>query len=200
MSHFQKIDVQSGRITKYSIVHDQTPLTYYAVIDGWINHVQFRRDFTKQLADSPFAAFRFETPAVTAKTLDQPFEFVLLNSPSLSQPPTDTATFCRFFTDDDTNSGIVTFENLGRDATLIVPSPRTSPEAYGHLAAFVRAAPAAQRDAFWRVVGNTLQEKIGTMPKWLSTAGGGVAWLHARIDDRPKYYGFAPYRDMPGRA
>lgn len=200
MSHFQKIDVQSGRITKYSIVHDQTPLTYYAVIDGWINHVQFRRDFTKQLADSPFAAFRFETPAVTAKTLDQPFEFVLLNSPSLSQPPTDTARFCRFFTDDDTNSGIVTFENLGRDATLIVPSPRTSPEAYGHLAAFVRAAPVAQRDAFWRVVGNTLQEKIGTMPKWLSTAGGGVAWLHARIDDRPKYYGFAPYRDMPGRA
>ncbi|MGI9175867.1 MAG: DUF6940 family protein [Rhodothermales bacterium] len=23
---------------------------------------------------------------------------------------------------------------------------------------------------------------------WLSTAGGGVSWLHVRLDSRPKYY------------
>jgi len=27
-----------------------------------------------------------------------------------------------------------------------------------------------------------------------STAGAGVSWLHVRLDDRPKYYGFKPYK------
>jgi hypothetical protein len=29
----------------------------------------------------------------------------------------------------------------------------------------------------------------------LSTAGGGVDWLHMRLDDRPKYYRHLPWRD-----
>jgi Family of unknown function (DUF6940) len=29
---------------------------------------------------------------------------------------------------------------------------------------------------------------------FFSTAGAGVAWLHVRLDDRPKYYGYPPYR------
>jgi hypothetical protein len=28
-----------------------------------------------------------------------------------------------------------------------------------------------------------------------STAGAGVSWLHVRLDDRPKYNGYAPYRE-----
>jgi hypothetical protein len=30
-------------------------------------------------------------------------------------------------------------------------------------------------------------------PIWLSTAGMGVAWLHIRLDERPKYYSHKPY-------
>ena len=33
-------------------------------------------------------------------------------------------------------------------------------------------------------------------PLWLSTNGLGVAWLHARIDARPKYYSHRPYRAL----
>ena len=29
-----------------------------------------------------------------------------------------------------------------------------------------------------------------------SAAGAGVSWLHVRLDDRPKYYGFLPYKQM----
>jgi hypothetical protein len=36
--------------------------------------------------------------------------------------------------------------------------------------------------------------RLGAKPVWLSTAGGGVSWLHVRLDDQPKYYGFEPYR------
>jgi hypothetical protein len=38
---------------------------------------------------------------------------------------------------------------------------------------------------------------LGVRPVWLSTAGAGVPWLHLRLDDRPRYYGFAPFRRPP---
>ena len=67
--------------------------------------------------------------------------------------------------------------------------------AYGHIGAFVRHAPEPQRHALWERVGAAMQRRVGTKPVWLSTAGAGVSWLHVRLDDRPKYYGYAPYRD-----
>ena len=30
---------------------------------------------------------------------------------------------------------------------------------------------------------------------WLSTHGKGVAWLHVRIDDSPKYISYIPYKN-----
>ena len=43
-----------------------------------------------------------------------------------------------------------------------------------------------------------LRDTLGRVtPGWRAgsfTAGMGVAWLHVRLDDRPKYYGFAEYR------
>jgi hypothetical protein len=39
-----------------------------------------------------------------------------------------------------------------------------------------------------------MHQRVSAKPVWLSTAGGGVAWLHVRLDDRPKYYAHAPYR------
>ena len=47
--------------------------------------------------------------------------------------------------------------------------------------------------ALWRTVGEAVSERITDRPLWLSTAGGGVAWLHVRLDSRPKYYGHTPY-------
>ena len=65
---------------------------------------------------------------------------------------------------------------------------------YGHLAAFVRLAPERQRQALWQSVGEAMARRVSTKPVWLSTAGAGVSWLHLRLDDKPKYYGYAPYR------
>jgi hypothetical protein len=55
----------------------------------------------------------------------------------------------------------------------------------------------AQQRALWQSVGEAMSRRIGARPVWLSTAGAGVAWLHVRLDDRPKYYGYAPYRAEP---
>ncbi len=38
-----------------------------------------------------------------------------------------------------------------------------------------------------------MHARVGDRPTWLSTAGHGVAWLHVRLDTRPKYYRYTPY-------
>ena len=92
---------------------------------------------------------------------------------------------------------VETFSNLGRDAVMVVPCPVGSDSAYGHLASFTRDAPEPQQHELWKAVGKAMQNRLSDKPVWLSTAGMGVSWLHVRLDDRPKYYGFAPYREPP---
>ena len=50
-----------------------------------------------------------------------------------------------------------------------------------------------QQHALWQSVGEAMARRVGAKPVWLSTAGAGVSWLHVRLDDRPKYYGYVPY-------
>jgi hypothetical protein len=123
---------------------------------------------------------------------DRPFEFVLLDSPELARTP-DAQAFAQQFLDAPEET-VVDFPNLGKDAILVVPCPKGPLPAYGHLGAFLRHATEAQRHALWIAVGKAMERRLGSRPVWLSTAGAGVAWLHVRLDDRPKYYGYAPYR------
>lgn len=186
--------VEPSRIMRYRLARDGVGLTYSEVLRLWRTDSEFRGDFTGLLAASPFSAFRWETPAVTCSTCNQLFEFVLIDAPRFADRTTDRRTFKDYFTSDDTQQGIVSFMSRGGDAQLIVPSPRTENEAYGHFAAFLRQAPMQQADALWIVVGTLMESRIGEKPLWLNTAGGGVAWLHVRLDSRPKYYGYAPYK------
>jgi hypothetical protein len=87
------------------------------------------------------------------------------------------------------------FGNLGGDALLVVPCPEDSGRDFSHLASFTKTASPSLQQALWTEVGHALESRIGARPIWLSTAGHGVAWLHVRIDSRPKYYSHAPYRE-----
>lgn len=182
--------------TQYRIKRDGEALTFEDVLTLWASNSEFRSFYTSQLAGSAFSAFRWETPALTAQSAHQTFEWVLIHAPSFATRQSDSNPFADHFTDDDVDSGIVAFSNLRGDATMIVPSPRTDDTAYGHLAAFLRVAPASQTDAIWQVISREVRGRIGSTPIWLSTAGGGVAWLHVRIDSRPKYYGHTSYKRL----
>ena len=87
---------------------------------------------------------------------------------------------------------VATFDNLGGDATLVAPCPDCTGN-FAHLGSFTATASAERQDALWQAVGEALASRIGPRPVWLSTAGHGVAWLHVRLDSRPKYYRHAPY-------
>ena len=188
-----QVDILSnGHIRKVIIVQNEKQLHYDEVLNLWQSNEDFRSFFISILAEAPFSAYRWETPSITTSTINRVFEFVLLDSPGLARSP-DKNAFAGYF--DTTNDrGITTFFNLGKDAFLVVPSPSGQISAYGHLAVFTREAPKAQNHALWQVVGETLQKRLSDQPIWLSTAGGGVSWLHVRLDSYPKYYGYSPYK------
>lgn len=181
-------------VARIVVRRDSAAVSYAAVVEAWRCDAEFRAWFNALLAGAAFRAFRWETPPVTATTVGQPFEFVVLDSPSLERQP-DPEAFREHF-GGGPEAEVAVFANLGGDATMVVPQPLAAATAYGHLAAFVRSAPDHQRHALWRAVGDAMARRIGTKPVWLSTAGAGVSWLHVRLDDRPKYYGFAPYRAL----
>ena len=187
----QAEELPDSRGRHFAVSLEGRSASFADVLRGWQNDAAFRSQFNALLAGAPYAAFRLETPPVTAETLSQPFEFVLLDSPRLAGPSDPSSVADHF---DDAESGVAVFPNLGRDAVLVVPCPPDESTDYGHLAAFVRLAPESQRHALWRAVGEAMTRRVGAKPVWLSTAGYGVPWLHVRLDDRPKYYGFEPYK------
>ena len=189
-SHTERVN---ERTLKVSIALESVAITYADALERWREDADFRAFFIDVLAASPFQVFRWETPPLKRATATRAFEFVLLDSPGLARAAEMDA-FAEHFTQ-GTEEGVVAFRNLGRDALLVVPCPRAPPASYAHLAAFTRQAPQWQQHALWRLVGEHMQARLSTRPVWLSTAGAGVAWLHVRLDDQPKYYGYSPYRD-----
>lgn len=186
-------ELPNARGRRYVVVRGSRPATFADVIGGWQTDAGWRSLFNETLAGSPYTAFRWETPPVTAATSARPFEFVTLDSPALASR-TDRTAFADHFA--ATHESVTAFANLGGDAVLVVPCPVADDAAYGHLAAFVRFAPEEQRHAFWQAVGDAMARRMNAKPVWLSTAGYGVAWLHVRLDDRPKYYGHAAYKEF----
>eukprot|EP01113_Clastostelium_recurvatum_P009541 TRINITY_DN145_c1_g1_i1.p1 TRINITY_DN145_c1_g1~~TRINITY_DN145_c1_g1_i1.p1 ORF type:complete len:240 (+),score=31.99 TRINITY_DN145_c1_g1_i1:97-720(+) len=176
-----------------TIKHHDTLLSYEKVIDLWIKDDSFCEAFSEHIAKTPYIALRWETPAVTQAALSRAFEFVIVDDPDLDGPA-DHGPFDEHFKANK-HSSVLTYPNLGGDSIMVVPRPLSRDLSYPHLASFVRAAPLDQQRALWRAVGDALTKRIGARPVWLSTAGGGVSWLHVRMDDRPKYYRYRPYKD-----
>ncbi len=151
----------------------------------------YRQWMSDVLRDVPFAAYRWETPSLCTDTTTEPFEFVVIDTPSFTRRATDSRSFSEHVAGRD--DAVVVVDNLGGDATLVIPTAQVDDDVYGHLASFLRGAPATQVDALWQAVARVAAERLGDRPVWLSTHGGGVAWLHVRLDDRPKFYTHRPY-------
>jgi hypothetical protein len=184
-------ELAHGRVV--NVDFENRPAKFSEVLRRWQDDFVFRSFFVALLVDAPFSAFRWETPPITAISVERPFEFVLLDSPGLASQP-DPDAFAEHFSGQHTGD-VVSFPNLNNDAILVVPRPVGPVSAYGHLASFVRKAPDSQKHSLWRLVGELMERGLGPRPVWLSTAGAGVSWLHVRLDQRPKYYGHAPYRE-----
>ena len=194
MSRFEARTKQiESSVLKLQLLEDDVMLSYHAVLLLWQESEAFRSFYIEFLAAIKYIAYRWETPPLNTETLQQPFECVVIDSPELAIAP-DAAAFSDYFDDAQAQQGIVTFPNLGGDAWMVVPCPKATHCNYSYLASFIRQAPDYQKHALWQQVAKLVTTQISKTPKWLNTAGGGVAWLHIRLDSRPKYYCYSRYR------
>lgn len=196
MSEWQVLEtrLEGGRVRRLTLSRSGSALTMGEVITGWRTDAAFRAFYGTCLADCPFPAFFWEHPALTRTRLAHPYQCVQVDSPSLAAVHADPRPFAEELRSGCGAQEVVQFPNLSGDALLIAPCPQGAAAAHAHIGVFVRQAPAAQVDALLRTLGETLEARLDDRPLWVSTSGLGVSWLHVRLDARPKYYTFAPYR------
>ena len=183
-------------IHKINLFEGESLLSYEVVINYWLESTEFRNFYFSVLLDFPFDAFFWEHPPVSNLNIKQVYEFVLVPSPQLSKVSADPSPFQEKFNLRQSDDSILVFENLGKDAGLIVPYPMMEKNVYAHFASFIRNAPEDQKHDLFRILANALGERISNKPTWVSTSGLGVYWLHIRLDSRPKYYSYQLYRRL----
>lgn len=181
-----------GNIQKFRLTKDGAELSYRKVLELWERDEGFIDFYLSLLKKCGFQSFLWEVRPVSIATIDQPFEFVLHSIPRTGYNP-DYDTFRAYFNTTTPNHGVVVFPNLGHDAILVVPSPFRKKANYSGFADFLRESPVYQQRALWKVTAHQIRLNLSDEPTWISVAGGGIAWLHIRLDSKPKYYRYAPY-------
>lgn len=184
---------EAERTHQYQVRRGGAFVGWDGFASGLSHAADLRSALTQTLATSEHSSFFWECTSRPGEG-EARFSFVLVDAPPLARLTANGAPFESHLAASD---GLVaTFSNLGGDALLVVPQAIGRPDAYAHLADFVRKAPPEQVDALWVAVGNALRqwrrEERGRV--WLSTSGLGVSWVHVRLDRRPKYYTHQPYR------
>lgn len=186
----------SSRTQRLRFSQGEACLNFKELLDALVAEETLRERVLHAMSTAPYVAFRWETPPLAMNNQDQPFACLLHDSPDLDVPA-DPSDFEAYFQSDH---DVVSFSNLGADALLVAPCPVSSSANYSHIASFHRSAPQEQQHALWIEVARSAMANLGSDPLWLSTAGGGVDWLHIRLDQRPKYYRHAAWRSWPPAA
>jgi len=192
MNYF-KIEKIDADTVKY-----KSKLKFKQFLKGLEEDKSILSEFINILQTSDFKAYFYETPKVTQNTVSSDkFEFVLARSDMLETVVAEESTFEKHFA--SCENSVTHFLNLGGDAMLVTPcpAPDVDKQVYSSLAPFVRGAPREQVEQFWRTSAKVMLKHLktkGKNPTWMSTSGLGVYWLHLRLDSRPKYYTYNPYR------
>ena len=189
-----EVERLDARTQRHRLREGGAPLTFARVLERWTDEPAFAAAFAAHLAAAPFEACFWELPALEAATLERPYEHVLVESSRLATVTADRAPFAAHFTP---GAAVACFDSLRGDAHLVAPCPRAPDAVYPHLLAFVRTAPTSQISALFAAVGRATVSRLDGAPRWISTSGLGVYWLHVRLDTRPKYYTHEPYRSAP---
>ncbi len=191
-----RADVSSlpGASVRIRISEGDRPVAVRSFLNALQTEARVGSWFGACLAALPWRAFYWECPALTVATLGDPFECVTLEAPSLIGLAAEPDAFRAHLNAAPPGSLVAVFPNLSGDAVLVAPTEGDDGRGYPHLGSFLRAAPQARIAAFFSALASQGLRSCREGPAWVSTAGDGVAWLHGRVDRRPKYYRYAPYR------
>jgi len=192
MWKINKLD-SSKQNTTFRVRENDSVMSNRDYLELLINSNTFRQFYNDFLSSTEYDAFFWENKPMMENNLDDEYECNIVNSDFLAAVSPDAETFRQYF---DVSKNVVTFPNLANDAELIVPCPKKDNASYTHIGNFVRNADETQIDDLWRITGIETLQSIDSKPKWLSTSGLGVFWLHIRIDTIPKYYQTTKYKTI----
>ena len=155
-------------------------------------------DFIEVLRNgTEFEQYYFECPPISNATQNETFEFILKSSSGLDRKSQE-GKFNDYFIDPECLS--VEFLSLS-NYSLISPCPpingtELEKQNYVHLATFARNGPTNKLKDVLKTSATALMNKVNTTSAswWFSTSGHGVAWLHVRIEPRPKKYRHDAYK------
>jgi hypothetical protein len=191
---YRPITWDGRRITFKDFINHLSDETETSFREGFLQSV---RETSREFGQNEKVFF--ECPRVSLEIVaTTPFEYVLIDASAvLDYTSADPSPFMDKLRAASPDSQSMSFLNLSGDACLVVPVPtggrdaRTMPYC-SDLAAFAnqRDISDAQHELLVHL-GLTFFNMLKTYPgepQWLSTHGGGVAWLHFRICGNPKYY------------
>jgi hypothetical protein len=194
---------QGSKYRKYAAYSSDNhqPVSIQSWIQLHVSNVAESSSLTQLIKDCPYEAVFFETQGVSsANASEKHFEFVLMDAPQLksfAESSPDPNAFAEPFRNCPTSKPTCSFPNIGGDAQLIAPRPSTSSPASNssHLAVYCRTASTNQVEHFWNLAAQEYQQRLASSSRtvWVSTSGLGIAWLHLRLDSRPKYYQYMPF-------
>ncbi len=179
---------------EYALFRGDQPLSHADVLDLWKEDIAFVDFFVTVFSTTGYSSYTWEMPPLTLLNLREPFRFVVQNVPSTHAVDADV--FEQYYRPENDCNGIVAFLNTGQDALLVVPSPHRYGVNFSGLAQFFEDSTIHQRRSLWQMVAHHTKSRLSGKPLWISTAAGGVAWLHVRLDEAPKYYLYAPYKRL----
>jgi hypothetical protein len=190
--HFESINLNSNTI-KYTALLENATLSMKEAFTLLYKDSNFALKLSKTLENCKFISFFFEMPPLDSSNIDKPFEFVIINSPQLANKQANPSSFLEYMIK---GKKVVSFENVNKDAILIIPC-KTKDLNFVDMKRFLVNANKKHIISFWKVIGKKVLEvlKDSHFQKiWCSTSGLGVSWLHFRIDSIPKYYKYLPYK------
>lgn len=196
MFHYTEKTIAKS-VFQFQIKHQNQWLTIGQVVDLWRHSSAFRNFYTQILREVPYFGFFWENRPMSRANLSETYQFVILKTTAFNGKKATPKPFEDYFGE---ATDITCFPNLSNSAQLVVPCPsQVYPDGFAHLGSFIRNASEEQINAFWQCIGHQLQQHFEAreVPVWLSTSGLGVYWLHARLDDYPKYYAYEGYKPQP---
>lgn len=195
----------STNITIYSIFKDTD--TDISSIVHWNEFVYlliysyaFRETLITALRNIHFPAFFWEfNPVSPASSEHLQVQFAVIHCKALENVEVESSSFKEHIRQaKERGMSTAVFSNFAGDSELIIPVANTGGEFLSHIASFINHAPDEIIHEFLIKVGERIEQKLSNKmeksPLWLSTSGLGVYYLHMRIDPRPKYYNYEPFK------
>jgi hypothetical protein len=154
--------------------------------DGLEFNDEILKDFVKfsKMARNNYDQYFVKFPILNEKDLSKKFNYYFEKASYLNKK-VDAKTFSKYLKKCSKKIEVISFPNLSKTSLLFIPCPRINIplKTYRYISDFMCNAPMEQIKQIWKSVGQTTLHLLYSEKSIrINTHGGGVSWLHIRLD------------------